>query len=239
MAKKILSLLLLLSLAFCIGHAALAAEGDMESAYLEGRISKEELDQYILENEAEGTETYEGDMESAYLDGKISREEFALYIAENAGKYKVIENFDEFDVELEIPEGAFVRQELKDGWLWVEIYYEDPAKPSFDVNIAFSEEMAGEFLGDLPQEDLDHLMDMVGEAFSIPVHELFVTPSGNTILYTRETDPEAGDYASMTTVYKGFFFQLHCNHNDYAPLTEADIRLMHQIIEGAWIIDTE
>ena len=154
-------------------------------------------------------------------------------------RYRMIEDFDAFDIEVEIPEGAQYRQNPQEGWLCLEIWYEDPSKPFFDINVSFSEEMAGQFLGEFSQEDQDHLVEMAGEDFSAPSHELFLTPSGNTILFTRETDPDAGDYATMTTVYKGFFFQLYCCHKDYAPLTDEDLRLMHQIIEGAWIIDTE
>ena len=154
-------------------------------------------------------------------------------------KYKMVEDFAEFDFEVEIPEGALYRQNPQDGWLCLEIWFEDPAKPFFDINVSFSELMAGQFLGEFAQEDIDLLMEMVGEDFSMPAFEFFLTPSENTILLTRETDPEAGDYATMTTVYKGFFFQLYACHKDYSPLSDEDLQLMNQIIERAWIIDTE
>ena len=156
-----------------------------------------------------------------------------------SAKYRVIEDFDEFDIEVEIPEGAMFRQNPQEGWLCLEIWYEDPEMPFFDINVSFSEEMAGQFLGEFTQEDQDHLVSLVGEDFSLPANEVFLTPSGNTILYTRETDPEAGDYATMTTVYKGFFFQLYCCHQDYSPLTDEDFLLMRQIVEGAWITGGE
>ena len=154
-------------------------------------------------------------------------------------KYTMVEDFQEFDVEVEIPEGALYKQNPREGWLSLEIWYEDPAKPSFDINVAFSEEEDSQFLADFTQEEKDHLLAMIGEDFSAPTHEFFDTPSGNTILFTRETDPEAGDYAIMVTVYKGFFFSLYCSHEDYRPLTEEDLALMHQIVEGTWITDTE
>ena len=159
--------------------------------------------------------------------------------ADTPEKYKMIEDFSEFDVEVEIPEGAQFKQNPREGWLSLELWYEDPTKPFFDISVSFSEEMAGQFLGDFSQEDQEHLVTLIGENFSAPASEFFLTPSNNTVLFTRETDPEAGDYAAMTTVYKGFFFQLYCRHKDYAPLTEEDIELMHQIIKGAWITDTE
>lgn len=154
-------------------------------------------------------------------------------------KYRFDEAFDEFDFEMEIPEGAQYRQNPQEGWLCFEIWFEDQAKPAFDMNVSFSEEMAGENLGDVTEEEKAHLMAMVGEDFSEPAQTFFVTPSGNTILFTRETDPEAGDYATMVTVYKGFFFSLYCGHKDYSPLTEEDFQLMHQIVEGAWIIGAD
>lgn len=153
-------------------------------------------------------------------------------------KYRLIEDFKEFDVEVEIPEGALYKQNPQEGWLCLEIWYEDPSKPSFDINVSFSEEVDSKFLADFTQEETDHLMDIVNEDFSMPTHEFFVTPSGNTILFSRETDPEAGDYATMITVYKGFFFSLYCSHKDYSPFSADDFRLMHQIVEGTWITDT-
>lgn len=154
-------------------------------------------------------------------------------------KYRMEEDFGAFDIEVEIPEGAQYQQNMKEGWLCLEIWYEDPSKPSFDINVSFSEETESQFLADFTQEEIDHLLELVGENFSMPEHEFFVTPSGNTILFVRETDAEAGDYATMITVYKGFFFSLYCSHTDYSILTEDDLQLMHQIIEGAWIIDTD
>lgn len=153
-------------------------------------------------------------------------------------KYRLIEDFKEFDVEVEIPEGALYKQNPQEGWLCLEIWYEDPSKPSFDINVSFSEEVDSKFLADFTQEETGHLRDKVNEDFSMPTHEFFVTPSGNTILFSRETDPEAGDYATMVTVYKGFFFSLYCSHKDYSPFSEDDYRLMHQIVEGTWITDT-
>lgn len=160
---------------------------------------------------------------------------FALAASE---KYQMVEDFQKFDIEVEIPEGALYEQNPKDDWLCLEIWYDDPSKPSFDIHVAFSEETDSKFLKDFTQEETDHLLSMVNEGFSMPSNEFFATPSGNTILFSQETDPEAGSYASMITVYEGFFFSLYCCHKDYSPLTEEDVRLMHQIIEGTWITNT-
>lgn len=154
-------------------------------------------------------------------------------------KYRFVEEFDEFDFEVEIPEGALYKQNQLEGLLCLEVWYEDQAKPVFDIHVAFSEELAGKYLGEMTEEEQGRLTAMVGEDFSEPAHALFTTPSGNTILFTRETDPAAGDYASMVTVYKGFFFSLHGRYTDYSTLADEDFELMHQIIEGAWIIDTD
>ncbi|MCL2810583.1 MAG: hypothetical protein FWD25_01675 [Clostridia bacterium] len=153
-------------------------------------------------------------------------------------KYRMIEGFEAFDLEVEIPEGALYRQNLKDDdWLSMEIWFEDPSKPLFTIHVAYSDIVGNKFLADFDQEEIDHLLDLVGADFSIPAHEFFITPAGNTILFTHETDPQTGGYATMVTVYKGFVFSLYGRHKDYAPLAEEDIRLMHQIVEGTWIID--
>jgi hypothetical protein len=154
-------------------------------------------------------------------------------------KYRMVEDFVEFDVEVAIPAEALYKQNPKDGWLNLEIWYDAPSKPLFTVNIDFSDVTESKFLGDFSPDEIDHFLYIAGEDFSVPDFEFFVTPSGNTVLFTRETDLEAGDYATMMTVYKGFVFSLYCRHKDYAPLTEEDIRLMHLIVEETWIIDTD
>ena len=149
-----------------------------------------------------------------------------------------IEDFGAFAVEVEIPEGAQYRQNPREGWVSLEIWFEEPSKPRFNIHIAFSDVEGNDgYLTDFDREALDHLMAIAGADFLAPAHEFFVTPAGNTFLLTRETDPLAGAYATMVTVYNGFYFSLYGRHLNFAPLTEDDVRLMHQIIEGVWIIE--
>ncbi len=153
-----------------------------------------------------------------------------------AEHYKLQEDFTNFDVELDIPEGATYEQNPEEEMLCLQFWFEDGSKPSFDLNVAPSDIVDGLSLGDFSQEDKDSMVSMASEGYSVPTNEFFVTPSGNTILLTQETDAAAGYSALMTTVYKGFFVNLYMGYEDGSPLTEDDMKLMHQVIESTWIV---
>ncbi len=153
-----------------------------------------------------------------------------------AEKYQVQEEFQSFDVTLQLPEGAKVETHNEPSLVGMDILFDDASKPAFDLHIAPSEEYDGKSLKELSEEERALLVEQVEMDFSMPQHEFFTTPLGNEILLTRETDPVAGEYATMQTIYHGFFFYLSCAYPDFHALTDADIALMHQITEGVDII---
>lgn len=148
--------------------------------------------------------------------------------------YKVEEDFTTFDVSLTLPEGAQSKQNIEEGWICVEITF-DENKPLFDLNIAPSEDFDGKSLADFTDEEKQLLIDQMEDDFYHSSSEFFLTPSGNMILLMKEETGDVG-YAAMITLYRGFYFSLHCNYADYRPLTDADIDLMHKITEGTDII---
>lgn len=152
-----------------------------------------------------------------------------------AEHYKVQEDFATFDVELDIPEGATYQQNIQPGWICLEMQFDGDAGLFFDMNIAPSEELGDVSLGDVPEDDLAAFTALVSEDFSAPQSESFVTPSGNTILLTKETDAAAGAFVSMDTIYRGFIFNLTMNHKDFSEMTDADMDMMHKLIESVQI----
>ena len=144
---------------------------------------------------------------------------------------KITEDFNEFDVTLEVPAGLTVTEVAREGWVDVEMRFSDPASPKYDLHINPSEEYVGLSLADLPEEELDAMVAMLVADFEAPEANRFTTPSGNMVLFIRETFG-GNQYATMQTLYRGFFFYLYCAYEDFSNLTDADIEVMHKIIEG-------
>lgn len=156
-----------------------------------------------------------------------------------AEKLQVTEDFKTFDVALTVPEGYTASQSTENGYVDVEMTTGDAEKPSFDLHIAPSEELEEQSLKELTEAERASLLELIEADFSAPEHEFFTTPSGNEIILTRETDVQAGEYATMQTIYHGFFFFLSCKYEDYRALTDADIALMHQLTESVDIVGTQ
>ncbi len=152
-------------------------------------------------------------------------------VSVQAEAFKMREDFASFDVTLNLPDGAKPIQQPEVGWVDVDITF-DETKPVFHMSVAPSEEYEDKSLQDFTDEQKALVEEQVAAVFSDPSIEYFVTPSGNTILYASEQDAEAGYFATMQTVYKGFFFSLFANYPDYHALTEDDVALMHKLVEG-------
>lgn len=151
--------------------------------------------------------------------------------------YTVVEDFDTFDVSVKIPEGMILEQLDQEGWINLRLSYNDETKPIFFLNITPTEEYTGLSFGDLDQDEQDLLKALVLENFAEPVQSEFTTPSGNLIVQTEEKS-DMGNYVTMETIYRGFYFYLYCAHEDFAEITADDIAVMHQITEGLEIVST-
>lgn len=156
-------------------------------------------------------------------------------VSASAEHFKVAEDFAKFDVEMDIPEGATAKQAEEEGWVCVQISFADQTGPVFDMNIAPAEDQGDKSMADLTAEEKELQKALIGENFSIPEFEFFTTPSGNEILLTKETDPNAGSVVSMDTLYKGFSFNLTMNNADFSALTDEEMQMMHTLLESVQI----
>ncbi len=161
-----------------------------------------------------------------------------IAVSASAEAFKMEENFATFDVTLNLPEGAKPVQQPEEGWVDVDITF-DESKPVFHMTVSPSEEYEDKSLQDFTDQQKMLVEEQVAAMFSDPAIEYFVTPSGNTILYAYEQDADAGSFATMQTVYKGFFFSLFANYPDYHALSEDDVALMHQLVEGTDIVPVQ
>lgn len=148
--------------------------------------------------------------------------------------YSVQESFESFDLKVTIPEGMQVTQEERDGWVDIEFSDGKENSTRYELHITPTEEYTGLSYKDLSEEDKGWVRQAVLYSFFEPEQEEFTTPSGNIALFTRETSA-AGQFASIDTIYKGYFFSLYCARDDYSALTDDEIAMMHQIIEGTEI----
>ncbi len=154
-----------------------------------------------------------------------------------ATHYKVEEDFETFDVELDIPDGYEFVQHPEQGWLCVEMTDPTGAKPFFDMHVSPSEAFGDKSLADFTDEEKAAALEAIELDFAEPVSEYFTTPSGNEMILTRETS-ETGEFATIQTVYHGFFFYLYCAYPDYRPLNDGDLALMNEIVHSVQITGT-
>lgn len=153
-----------------------------------------------------------------------------------AGKhYKVVEDFETLDVELDIPEGYEYKQNPEEGLICLELTDPTGKLPFFDMHVAPGDEYEDKSLADLTDGEKAQYIEMAIQEFENPETELFTTPSGNQILLAKENG-EACQFATMQTIYKGFFFYLYCGYPDFHELSDADMALMHQVLESVQII---
>lgn len=149
---------------------------------------------------------------------------------------KITEDYNDFDVTIEVPEGFTATQEDHEDsdLVCVILTSQDASKPRYELHISPGEEYTGLSLADLPDEDKEAVMAMEAELYLDPVQEVLTTPSGNQIIFTRE-GAESDQFASILTLYRGFVFYEYCAHDDFSPVTEEDIAVMHEITHGVQI----
>lgn len=148
-----------------------------------------------------------------------------------AEEYKVLENFDSFDVTVTVPDSMTITQVDRAEWIDTEITYADGHEPAFHLHITPTEEYVGLSFADLSEEEQNTMIATIEEDFMEPVQELYTTPSGNLVLLIKET-ADSGSFATIQTLYRGFLIYLYCAYDDFAPVTDGDIATMKQIIEG-------
>lgn len=144
------------------------------------------------------------------------------------------ENADQFDITMELPDGAQATEPiLENDYTMVIVDMNNLA--SVYVMLAPSDVYAGQSLADLTEEDVANLQAQTAEDLDDPVSETKVTPSGNQYILVQDKGEHAG--ATIFTLYKGYFIQLSQFHEDFSAINDDDLDFMMNILYGIEFID--
>lgn len=135
---------------------------------------------------------------------------------------KLLEVSDTFDLEVDVPEGVTIEQDILEGQMsLIHVRFADPAHAQYTVLISFSEEHVGRMMSELTDEEIDDLIGTIGSEMQNPSHEVKVLEDGIKMMVVQEN--EGSDYAYVLTIYDGYFIQMYIAHDDYATLTDEEV----------------
>ncbi len=150
---------------------------------------------------------------------------------------KIQETARAFDVTVVIPDGATVVQDVYDDWVCVEFQLPgEDGMLEIDLSVAPSEEFAGRSLSEADEDERALLVELSSINFLEPAHEFFTLSNGTPALFSIETG-EGMQFATMQTIYKGFFIYLYCGYEDHFPLADNDLALMYDIMDSLVFTD--
>jgi len=148
---------------------------------------------------------------------------------------KLMETSDKFDLEVELPEGATIEQEIVNGELaLIHILFADAAHPQYTVLISYSEEYGDKLMSDLNDEQIEALFITVAEELEKPSYEMRTLEDGIKMMIVQED--AASDYAYIITIYEGYFIQAYIAHDDYATLTQEEVNDLMLLMDNVRIL---
>ncbi|MDD3336222.1 MAG: hypothetical protein PHI98_12015 [Eubacteriales bacterium] len=147
---------------------------------------------------------------------------------------KLGENASSFDIQVVLPEGASLTyNEFENDYTNIGVI-KDGVKEVI-VTIAPSEEYAGLSMNDLSDDEISLLAEQTASDFSQYTVKIDATPSGNQ--YVLITAGEENNFATLFTVYRGYFVQLAQFDTDFSALSEADTAFMLEVLYGIEFVD--
>ncbi|MDD3213128.1 MAG: hypothetical protein PHY64_05620 [Eubacteriales bacterium] len=144
------------------------------------------------------------------------------------------EDSTDFNIQMELPEGATVgEQEASELVSVCEIQSEGLA--DVYITIAPSDIYDKLSMNDLSDEDVDSLVSMATAQYDNPEVNIEITPSGNKYIHVNS---DAG-IDSVFTLYLGYFVELTQWHEDYSAITDADYAFMLQLLHNIEFLPVE
>ena len=138
---------------------------------------------------------------------------------------KFVEDSTDFDITMELPQGATVGD--KDSSELVSVCeIKSEGLGDVYITIAPSDLYGDESMNDLAEADVADLEALAVEQYDNAQTSIEVTPSGNKYIHVT-TDVGMG---SIFTLYMGYFVELTQWHEDYSELTDADYAFMQQLL---------
>jgi len=138
---------------------------------------------------------------------------------------KFVEDSPEFDIQMELPEGATVGEQDSSALVSVCQIQSDGLADVY-ITIAASDIYDDLSMNDLSDDDVELLKAQAVEQYDDAETSIEITPSGNKYIHVTS---DSG-VASIFTLYLGYFVELTQWHDDYSEITEDDYAFMQQLL---------
>ena len=118
---------------------------------------------------------------------------------------------------------------------------DENAQTYYTLLVAFSEEYAERFgresrLNDLTQEELDAAIAELTSDFASPEITMATTGLDTIVIVVNEQGSES-EYATILTVYHGYFVQVYIDQLDGRPITDEEIQIGLDIMTSLALIE--
>ena len=139
---------------------------------------------------------------------------------------KFMEDSSDFDIEMELPEGAAVGERASSALVsYCEITSEGLAPVA--VTIAMEDIYDDLSMNDLSDDEVENLKVRAAEQYEDPELTIGTTLLGNKYIFVN-ADEEGIN--AIFTLYLGYFIELTQWHDDFSEITEADNAFMLQLL---------
>ena len=141
-----------------------------------------------------------------------------------ADTVRFLEDSSDFDIEMELPEGAAGEHISTDLGNYYLITSEGLAPVA--VTIAASDIYGDLSMNDLNDEEIAELEALASVQYEMPEASWETTPSGNGYIFISADE----GIDAIFTLYLGYFIELTQWHEDFSPITEEDSAFMLQLL---------
>ncbi|MDD3337065.1 MAG: hypothetical protein PHI98_16405 [Eubacteriales bacterium] len=153
-----------------------------------------------------------------------------------AEPYHFVEDSSDFDIQMELPEGATLDNHMGlNGLSLVSVSKEGLA--TVNITIAASELYDKDCLNDLSESDVNDLAELAASQYDAPEITIETTPSNNK--YVHICANADYDVDSIFTLYMGYFIEMTQWHEDYSSITDEDYAFMEQLLYNLEFIPVE
>lgn len=150
------------------------------------------------------------------------------------------ESVPTFDLTMELPEGAVIKDESDDpdfASTCVSLPAGDGCELELWLAIAPTEEYEdGLVLNDLTEENVETLFKTVSAELENPSYEVKDLKNGHKVMLINESDSKS-DFAYIISIHNGYFIQLSIMHSGFDQLTEDEVNVGFAMMDTIVITD--
>ena len=156
-------------------------------------------------------------------------------IAETAPEAITVGKMDDYELTMILPEGYTASEDHSGLPNCYSISSPEADTPDYRISFSYMEEYSGVSSFDMSEEDFEFLAGTLEQDFASPTVSYSQTQEGSRVIIMDENESES-DFATITTLYKGYFVQIYIARPDYGTLSEQDVQTGIQLMNDTHIL---